>query len=275
MGPKLANAVGLFVDGVRDGHLAAALDKYVGDHLTEHSPGMSDDRAGLAAELEPLVRHGRRTLRPLRGFEDGSRVFLHTVGLFGWRAIEQVRLDIFDTDDDDHLIEHWGVATPLCSDSRSGHSQVDGPLWAEDLGRTEENKKIIESYVHQCLIDGDHRELPGYLASDCYVDHDPAAPCGASDYRRYLDRPDLPRYTGLCQLVGSGNFVATYCEFDADIPTDPLPGSDTTHGTETTLGTETAFGTETAVVMKRAPHAAGDLFRLDGGRIVEHWDVVV
>jgi predicted SnoaL-like aldol condensation-catalyzing enzyme len=229
MGPKLSNAVSLFIDGVRDGHLTAALDKYVGDHLTQHSPGVLDDRAGLAAEFAPLLRHGRRVIRPLRGFEDGSRVFLHTVAMYGWRAVEQVRVDIFDTDDDDHLIEHWGVAAPLHNDSRSGYSQVDGPLWAEDLGRTEENKTIVEAYVRECLIDGNQRRLGGFLSDDCYVDHDPDAPdC------------DVPHYMRLSQLVGCGNFVATFCEYD--------------------IGDQTG-------------HAGADLFRIADGRISEHWDV--
>jgi predicted SnoaL-like aldol condensation-catalyzing enzyme len=229
MGPKLSNAVSLFIDGVRDGHLTAALDKYVGDHLTQHSPGVLDDRAGLAAEFAPLLRHGRRAVRPLRGFEDGSRVFLHTVATFGWRAVEQVRLDIFDTDADDHLIEHWGVVGPLYASSRSGHSQVDGPLWAEDIDRTDDNKQIVEAYVRECLIDGDRSRLPGYLARERYVDHDPGAPA-----------PEAPQYTRLGQLVGCGNFVATFCEYDAD---------------------------------DQAAHAGADLFRIEDGRIREHWDV--
>jgi predicted SnoaL-like aldol condensation-catalyzing enzyme len=241
VGPKLYNAVRLYIDGVRDGHLTAALDKYVADEFTEHSPGVADDRAGLAAALEPLVRHRRRMLRPLRGFEDGSKVFLHTVAMFGWRDVEQVRLDIFDTDDDDHLTEHWGVATPLRGHSRSGYSQVDGALWADDLDHTAENKEIVEAYVRECLIEGDHTRLSRYLAPDGYVDHDPDALCGLRDYRHFLEGPDVARYTDLRQVVGCGNLVATFSLCDDSI-------------------------TENC-------DATGDLFRVACGRIVEHWDV--
>lgn len=205
MGPKLSNAVGLFIDGVRDGHLSAALEKYVAARLVEHSPGIADERAGLAAAFEPLVRHGRRTMRPLRGFEDGSKVFLHTVGLFGWRETEQVRLDIFDTDDADHLIEHWGVAAELGNDSRTGYSQVDGPMLPEDLASTERNKNLIQEYVHECLIGGAQRRIPEFRSADGCVEHDLEAPCSAPEFR----------YVAVEALVGCGNLVATFCDVDA------------------------------------------------------------
>jgi predicted SnoaL-like aldol condensation-catalyzing enzyme len=196
MGPKLQNVVDLYIHGVRDGHLSAALDKYVADDFVEHSPGIADGREGLLKAYEPLVnRHYRRSVHPMRGFEDGSKVFLHTFTTYGWREVEHVTLDIFDTDAADHITEHWGVTTPLRSRSTSGCSQIDGPRWVTDTHLTRKNKNLIEQYVQRCLMGGANPSQ--HLAPD-YVDHEPDG---------------SPRYCDLLQLVGSGNFVATACRY--------------------------------------------------------------
>jgi predicted SnoaL-like aldol condensation-catalyzing enzyme len=224
MGPKLSNVVDFYIHGVRDGHLSAAIDKYVGDGLIEHSPGIRDGRDGLFRAYEHLVdRHYRRQVFPLRGFEDGSLVFLHTFSTFGWREIEQVTLDIFDTDADDHIIEHWGVTAPLSGRTASGASQVDGSRWVGDAELTSVNKEIVRRYVQRCLIGGG--DVTPYVGACLEHDPEPVGPAG---------------YRSLRQLAGSGDFVATAGQY-----------ADRTG----TLRT------------------AGDLFRVEGGRIVEHWAV--
>ncbi|HEY1487634.1 MAG TPA: nuclear transport factor 2 family protein [Micromonosporaceae bacterium] len=148
MGPKLYNAVRLYVDGIRDGHLAAALDKYVSADLVQHTPGVPAGRDGLAAMFQPLIdRYERRTVIPLRGFEDGSRVFLHTFACYGYRAVERVTMDIFDTDDDDHIIEHWSVSAPLLAPVPSGASPIDGPRIATDVPATEANTRLVRTVL--------------------------------------------------------------------------------------------------------------------------------
>jgi predicted SnoaL-like aldol condensation-catalyzing enzyme len=212
VGPKLYNAVRLYVDGIRDGHLAAALDKYVAEDLVQHTPGVPDGRAGLAAMLRPLVdRHQRRTVVPLRGFEDGSRVFLHTFATYGLRAVERVTIDIFDTDDDDQIIEHWSAHAPLRMSSRCGASPIDGPRMPADLGLTEANKQVVRAYLRH--------------AGEPVIEH---------------GRDDV-RYARLDQLVGHGSFVATVGAQNLE------------------YGASLEYG--------------ADLFRVDGGRVVEHWDV--
>ncbi len=199
MGPKLQNAVDLYIHGLRDGHLSAALDKYVVTDLVEHSPGIANGREGLLNAYEPLVnRHYRRSVHPMRGFEDGSLVFLHTFITYGWREIEHVTMDIFDTDEDDHIVEHWGVTTPLRSRSASGCSQIDGARWVTDRNLTVRNKHLVEAYVAKCLIGGND---PFRYLSHC-MDHDPD--------------PEVPRrYTDLVQIAGSGNFVAVAARVDS------------------------------------------------------------
>jgi predicted SnoaL-like aldol condensation-catalyzing enzyme len=245
MEPKLFNAVRLYIDGVRDGHLNAALDKYVSEDLVQRSTGIASGRAGLAMHLGPVVAaYDRRMIRPMRGFEDGSCVFLHTFHCYGLRQVEQVCIDIFDTDADDHIIEHWNVTTPLRSRSRSGCSQIDGPTGVTDLHATASNKAVIRAYVDEVLIGGRTDRLCAYVSTDSYTQHDPDIGAGVRGQLTYLDEMTVAgtpvHYVGVDVLVGSGNLVAMTgrCE----------------------------FGSRT--------YAVSDLFRLEYGRIVEHWDTV-
>jgi predicted SnoaL-like aldol condensation-catalyzing enzyme len=245
MGPKLFNAVRLYIDGVRDGHLSAALDKYVVEDLIQRSAGIEAGRAGLSHHLAPYVSgYDQRFLRPMRGFEDGSSVFLHTFHCYGLRQVEQVSIDIFDTDADDHIIEQWNVTTALRSGSRSGCSQIDGPAYVTDLDATEANKALVRAYVDEVLIAGRTDRIAEYVSAETYAQHDPDIGAGLWGHLSYLAElaaAGTPmRYVGVDVLVGSGNFVAMAgrCEIGS------------------------------------RPYTIADLFRVDRNRIVEHWDTL-
>jgi predicted SnoaL-like aldol condensation-catalyzing enzyme len=241
-GHKLHNAVRLYIDGVRDGHLFAALEKYVDAQLIQHSPGITQGRAGLLAFYRPLVaRYDRRIIRPLRGFEDSGKVFLHSFRSYGYRNLEQVSIDIFDTNDDHHLVEHWSVTTPLLPASATGRSQLDGPTYVEDLAATSDNKKLIDAYLTEVLIDG-HRANAGRYVCPAYIEHGPAAGAELTSHRAGHHRPnrDLPSmtYLNVIQIVGRGNFVAAL----------------------------------SAAVVAGERHLVADLYRLQRHLIVEHWN---
>jgi predicted SnoaL-like aldol condensation-catalyzing enzyme len=251
MGHKLDNVISLYVDGVMGGNLPAALDRYVAEDMIQHWPDTTDGRGGLAAAYQPLVnRYRRRYVQPLRGFEDGSRVFLQTYQCFGYRDVERVNIDIIETDGADRLVEQWSVCAPLASVTRSGYSPIDGPAHVDDLGATAANRRTVTAYVADVMVAGHTRHVGRYVSATC-VDHDPGSPAAPPGY------PDGPAalpgcrggagdpsggpgpHTGLAQMVGRGNFVATVSD----------------------------------VVVEGRPLAVGDLWRLDRGMIVEHWSV--
>ena len=49
-------------------------------------------------------------------------------------------MDMFDTDDNDKIVEHWDVIAAWVDVTVSGHSQIGGPTEVTDLGQTEENR---------------------------------------------------------------------------------------------------------------------------------------
>jgi predicted SnoaL-like aldol condensation-catalyzing enzyme len=225
--------------------LEAALDKYVAEDMIQRSPGIGPGRRGLAEHLKPVVAgYDRRFIRPMRGFEDGSMVFLHTFHCYGLRQVEQVSIDIFDTDPDDHIIEHWNVTTPLRSGTCSGWSQIDGPACITDPAtsplairrRSEASKAVVRAYIEDVLIDGNIEHLRSYVVTDGFAQHDPDVGAGVPG----LEAMDV-RYVGVDVLIGADDFVAT---------------------------------TGRCTAGSRA-YAVSDLFRVDRDRIVEHWSTTV
>src|ERR1700722_505820 len=107
---KLTNAIGLYLEGIRDGRAAVALDKYIGEKYTQHSTGVADGKDGFLAFFIPfLAAHPDRDIRVVRAFEDGPYVFVHVHQILDGGATQWVTTDLFDTDANDKIVEHWDV----------------------------------------------------------------------------------------------------------------------------------------------------------------------
>jgi predicted SnoaL-like aldol condensation-catalyzing enzyme len=199
MGRKLDNVVRFLDTTINGGRLAEALAMYTA------IPSGGDAavllrrlRDRLVTGYRPLIdRYDRRFVRPMRGFEDGSRVVVHSFQTFGYRAIERVVFDVFDTDRSDRITGHTSVTTPLVT-TTTGLSQIDGPWLLDDLSATEANKRVIRSYL---TVDPDDRWPRATLLSTDYADH---------TVRLTHDHDADGRASRLGQpdILGCGNFVA-------------------------------------------------------------------
>ena len=77
MSKKLQNAENLYMEGIRDGNMQEALDKYTGERYTEHSTGVGDGKEGFMAFFGPfLQRNPVRDIQIVRAIEDGQYVFV-------------------------------------------------------------------------------------------------------------------------------------------------------------------------------------------------------
>jgi predicted SnoaL-like aldol condensation-catalyzing enzyme len=47
MSQKLRNAIALYMEGIRDGKVKEAIEKYSGDRYTQHSTGVKDGKEGF------------------------------------------------------------------------------------------------------------------------------------------------------------------------------------------------------------------------------------
>ena len=229
----------LYLEGIRDGDYVTAINTYAGERYTQHSTPVRDGRDGFIEFFADFIdRNPTRDIEILRGFEDGQFVFLHAAQNLDGGRYRYVTADIFDTDDNAKLIEHWDIIEELEGTNGSGRSQVDGPTEISDLEFTASNKRVVTDFLEEVLIDGALERLPEFMASD-YAEHNSGGADGIPSLRAYVAE-HVVRYVDVHRVVGSGNFVAALSESESG-------------------------GSRRAVI---------DLFRLESGMIVEHWDVV-
>lgn len=87
----------------------------------------------------------KTTVNNIRAFEDGDKVFLHTVYNFAGTG-EQVAFDIFRFDADGKIAEHWDNLAAKAEVNPSGHTQIDGTLEKKNVDR-EETRKVVSEFV--------------------------------------------------------------------------------------------------------------------------------
>ncbi len=233
---KLDNATGLYMDGIRDGRAREAVTKYTGDRYTQHSTGVADGVEGFVAFFEPfLKRFPDRDIQVVRRIEDGRHVFCHVSQSLNGGEARWITTDLFDTDTDDRIIEHWDVIEAWTPNTEDGRSQIGGAVAVADLERTDSNKALVRAFVERVLIAGAHTEI-GEFVSEALVQHDLRIPNGAAAWVQDLVQRDVC-YTEIFRLIGEGNFVVTYCKVNV--------GS--------------------------TPFAVFDVFRVADGKIAERW----
>lgn len=243
MTAKTDNAMGLYLEGIRDGNARAALDRYVGDRYTQHSTGVADGKEGFLAFFEPfLARNPQRQIDVVRAIEDGPYVFLHVAQTLGGTT-HWVTADLFDTDDDERIVEHWDTIASGGLTSPSGHTQTDGVTEVTDLPLTRENKRHVAQFIAEVLTGGRTERIAEFLSPERFVQHDPRIADGVEGLTAFMEgmaaKNEAVTYKEVHRIVGQGNFVVTLSEVDW-------------------------AGTPTAVF---------DIFRLENGLIVEHWEV--
>ena len=239
---KIANAKGLYLDGIRDGNMLEALDKYTGDRYTQHSTGVGDGKAGFMEFFGPfLERNPVRDIQVVRAIEDGRYVFVHVYQDLNNGEVKWVTADLFDTDENDRMIEHWDVIAPYVEETASGRTMVDGPTEVEDLDKTDENKKTVQAFVDEVLVGGNFARVAEFISDEQYLQHNPEVEDGLEGIGKHLKNVGSmgAKYVKVHHLIGQGNFVVTYSQIQKS-------------------GVDWAFF---------------DIFRLKSGKIVEHWDV--
>lgn len=241
MSRRIENAVGLYMEGIKDGNPREAVSRYTGDRYTQHSTGVRDGVEGFVEFFEGFIqRNPVRDIQILRTLEDGRHLFVHAYQSLNNGEAEWVTLDFFDTDSDGKIVEHWDVIAEYSDSTPSGHTSVDGPTAITDLGRTHENKTLVRSMIEDVLMPGGKPyNIDHYISSHEYIQHNKEVADGLEAFKALaLATPRPLNYDEIVLLVGQGNFVAALCKAN----------------------------------WEGHPYAQADLFRIEDGLIVEHWD---
>ena len=240
MSVRLEHAKALYLEGIRDGRAREAIEAHTGARYTQHSAGVGDGPEGFVAFFEPFIeRNPKREIEIVRGFEDGRFVFVQAYQSLNDGEAEWVTTDLFDTDENDKIIEHWDIIAPFRGPNPSGRTTIDGPTEVTDLDKTDQNKAVVREMIKQILMPGGNLDRIGEFIADDYIQHNPDVGDGLAEFRELAVAPDRALwYSEIVLLVGQGNFVSTLC----------------------------------MVSLAGKPYAQADIFRLDNGKIVEHWD---
>ena len=206
----------------------------------QHNLGAADGLAGFGALLQALPK-GSAKANTVRVFQDGNYVFAHTeYNFFG----PKIGFDIFRFEDG-KIVEHWDnlQETPTAPNP-SGHTMVDGPTKASNLSATDANKKLVKAFVDDILVSGRMNRLAEYIDGDAYTQHNPRIADGLSGLGKALEAMAKAgvtmKYDRVHAVLGEGDFILVVSEGQF-------------------AGKPTSFY---------------DLFRVQGGKIVEHWDTI-
>ncbi|MCI4663238.1 MAG: nuclear transport factor 2 family protein [Neomegalonema sp.] len=234
------NAIGLYMEGIRDGHPREAVAKYTGARYRQHSTGVADGQEGFIAFFEPfLARNPQREINVIRALQDGPHVFVHVHQSLNDGESKWVTADFFHSDAAGKIIEHWDVIEADTTPNPSGRSKIDGPSEVTDRDKTDANKALVRDFIQTCLIDRQISRMAEYVSAEHFHQHNPTLGDGLSAFQEMYAAPDCPlSYQECFLMVCEGNFVAT-------------------------LNRARSGGQDLCLV---------DLYRVEGGKIVEHWD---
>ncbi len=206
----------------------------------QHNLGVADGLAGFGQVLQALLPNSAKA-QTVRAFQDGDFVFTHTnYNFFG----PKIGFDIFRFEDG-LIVEHWDnlQETPE-SLNPSGHSMIDGSTEIKDLSKTEANKTLVKNFLEDILINGQMDKIGKYFDGDKYIQHNPQIADGLSGLGHALEymasQGLVMKFDKVHKVLGEGNFVLAV--------------------------NEGSFGGE--------PTSFYDLFRIENGKIAEHWDVI-
>src|SRR6202167_1465597 len=127
--------------------------------------------------------------------------------------------------------------------SPSGHTMIDGPTIASDLDKTDSNKALMQRYMDD-LLAGRRETFPSYFNGIEYIQHNPwvadTIPGLIAGLQALAAKGQAVVYKRVHMVLGEGNFVLVVAE--------------------------STFG--------GVPTAIYDLFRIESGKIAEHWDTL-
>ncbi len=205
----------------------------------QHNLAVGDGLEGFGEVIKNAPPQGFKA-NVVRAFQDGDFVFTQTeYDFFG----PKIGFDVFRFEND-LIVEHWDNLIEVMPPNPSGHTQIDGSVGITDKEKTEVNKAFVKEFLETILVNGQMDKLANYFDGDNYIQHNPSIGDGLSGLgaaiKAMAENGIKMEYHKIHNVLGEGNFVLTMSEGKfADKPTSYY-----------------------------------DLFRVENGKIAEHWDVM-
>lgn len=219
-----------------------AVDRWFADPFVQHDPTIADGIAGMKAFAHDIARSPTANITLYRVLVDHDLVLVHS----RYEGLEDqptalIAFDLFRFKSG-KIVEHWGGQEPETPPNPSGRTQVDGPTQVVDIDKTEANRALVQRFKEVVTVQLHFERVPEFLDTH-YAQHASHVGDGISQLNARVASVTRARAPGALKprrYVADGNFVLALVEGN------------------TPMG-----------------HTADyDLFRVQDGKIVEHWDVI-
>ncbi len=205
----------------------------------QHNQAVGDGLEGFGTLLAQLPESSAK-VNTVRVFENGNYVIAHSdYNFFG----PKVGIDIFRFEEG-LIVEHWDNLQAKVSETASGRTQLDGPTEVKDLDKTEANKALVKNLLADIFMGANPDKITDYISTEQYDQHNPKVKdglAGLGEALQALAEAGMPMvYEKNHAIFGEGNFVLSVSE---------------------------------GIFLKEKV-AFYDLFRIENGKVVEHWDTI-
>lgn len=220
------------------------VQQYFRQDYIQHNPHVPTGIEPVLGFL-PVLKEAGTSYQTHRLLQDGDFIIMHNTydNAEAFGAKQVVTFDIWRMQDG-QVAEHWDAVTPKVEQTASGRSQVDGPTEIKDLDKTQANKALVTNFMQDVLFGKAPEKITDYISDKQYDQHNPMVKDGLAGLNEALSylasQNNLFEYHKIHRILGEGNFVLTQSEGR----------------------------------WNGKPQAFYDLFRVEAGKIVEHWDVI-
>ncbi len=222
----------------------AEIEQLVQEDYIQHNPFVPSGRQAFIG-LVPVLEEQGTEVETIRLIEDGPYVVMHNhwkkAAPFG--ADQMISFDLIRFDANGKIAEHWDVLTALTPPNASGRTLIDGETTIKNLNETEQNRALITNFIENA-IQAKPEAFEAILKQSfhpIFLQHNPGAGDGISSLLEAIQQRKVAfTFEKLHLVLAEGNFVLSVTE-----------------------------GTHF-----EKPAVFYDLFRIDQGKIVEHWDVI-
>jgi predicted SnoaL-like aldol condensation-catalyzing enzyme len=237
-----ANARQAMIDIVRKKD-PTAIERYFGEPFIQHHPSLADGLAGMKSFAVEVASSPAADITIYRTLVDGDFVLLHSK----YQGVNRypgptIAFDLFRFSDG-KIVEHWGGQDSETPPNLSGRTQVDGPTEVLDREKTEVNRTLVRTYRETVMVALRFDRIEEFMEGARYMQHASKIGDGIARLRERIAsvaKEGGQLYLTPRRFVAEGNFVLVLSE--GDLPSGPT--------------------------------ALYDLFRIENGKIVEHWDVL-
>jgi predicted SnoaL-like aldol condensation-catalyzing enzyme len=221
---------------------STAIDRFFSEPFVQHDPNIGDGLPGLKAFVTQLANSPTTNVMFYRTVVDGDVVMLHSK-YEGWPGFSGpvIAFDLFRFNDG-KIVEHWGGQAPETGPNPSGHTQSDGPTAVVDRKQTESNRTLVRNFKQVVTVELRFDRVVEFIDGDHYIQHASTVGDGTARMKARVSQVEKPGATPVLiprRYIADGNFVLCLVEARTEPPT-----------------------------------ANYDLFRVENGRIAEHWDVL-